>query len=511
MAVDGGRRGTLRVVTREALPPFDLYAELEVSRFASIDVIDAAYRALVKRHHPDKARASEGGGAVRVGDADRIKRLNLAHDWLTDPARRDRYDKATTAEAPRSISNATEPPEVEVRGGSGSGSSKAFGPNTREVRQLLAELRSIDVARATQVRDAKAAIDPMAFAVAQHLALTAGQARRESEWLLAREAASVIAKGKLHDPALANVVAGIVADVAGAIAIQDLIPKSDFDVLLSPWTGTDSAAAGAATAAAGAAGAAGAASGAAGDGSGSNGRSGSAGRSDDGSGVGAAPRGSSRVVAGGAIRGGRRIGSSTGILAIVGLIVVFGTAFMLAQPKAPISAALGTADPTAAGPSLTGGPLPTLGVPTGLPSPGDTSASFGPAASASPSQNAGPTTAPIPAPTLAPGQTPHPTPAPTPKVTPKPTPTSAPTPVPTPAPTPTPTPVPTQPMCTVPTLVGLNTNTAVSTWTAAGFTSTITFVDALTKPPWKIGWQSTAAGVSELCTSGISVSINPPP
>src|SRR5262249_14995888 len=120
-------------------------------------------------------------------------------------------------------------------------SSKAFGPNTREVRQFLAELRQIDQGRAAAVRDAKAAIDPMAFAVAQHLALTAGQARREAEWLLAREAASVIAKGKLRDSPMAGEVAGIVADISGVIAVQDLIPKSDFDVLLTPWTATDAA------------------------------------------------------------------------------------------------------------------------------------------------------------------------------------------------------------------------------------------------------------------------------
>ncbi len=70
-------------------PDFDLYAELEVSERASVETIQAAYRSLQLRNHPD-----------RVGEAagDRAVRLNVARDWLTDPERRARYD-AHLAEA----------------------------------------------------------------------------------------------------------------------------------------------------------------------------------------------------------------------------------------------------------------------------------------------------------------------------------------------------------------------------------------------------------------------------
>ena len=56
--------GSLRVahfrpVTRGPIPRFDLYEELEVSRLASVEVIVAAYRSLVKRHHPDVARSKD--------------------------------------------------------------------------------------------------------------------------------------------------------------------------------------------------------------------------------------------------------------------------------------------------------------------------------------------------------------------------------------------------------------------------------------------------------------------
>src|SRR4051794_817537 len=66
------------------IPAFDLYAELGLDDTASPEAIEAAYRALIKRHHPD--RAGESG-------VERSKRLNVAHAWLRDPVRRDTYDR----------------------------------------------------------------------------------------------------------------------------------------------------------------------------------------------------------------------------------------------------------------------------------------------------------------------------------------------------------------------------------------------------------------------------------
>src|SRR5215212_7352308 len=66
------------------LPPDDLYARLELPLDASYEAIEIAWRALLKRHHPDIA----GPEAVEVA-----KRINVAHDWLSDPALRDRYDQ----------------------------------------------------------------------------------------------------------------------------------------------------------------------------------------------------------------------------------------------------------------------------------------------------------------------------------------------------------------------------------------------------------------------------------
>jgi hypothetical protein len=102
----------------EPIPDFDLYAELEVSTRATTPTIEAAWRSLMKRNHPDI------GGPI---DADRAKRINIAHDWLTDPEHRAEYDRARTyAGGPQGL-------DWEGRRGSGgqTGPARPTGPTTR--------------------------------------------------------------------------------------------------------------------------------------------------------------------------------------------------------------------------------------------------------------------------------------------------------------------------------------------------------------------------------------------
>lgn len=63
----------------------DLYEVLQVSRKAEQEVIDAAYRRLARKYHPD---ANPGG----VDDA-RMKRINAAYEVLRDPESRAEYDR----------------------------------------------------------------------------------------------------------------------------------------------------------------------------------------------------------------------------------------------------------------------------------------------------------------------------------------------------------------------------------------------------------------------------------
>lgn len=71
----------------EPLPPFDPYETLGVDRAASADQIEAAFRAVAKREHPDMA-------SDPVLATTRMQRINVARQWLCDPDRRERYDRA---------------------------------------------------------------------------------------------------------------------------------------------------------------------------------------------------------------------------------------------------------------------------------------------------------------------------------------------------------------------------------------------------------------------------------
>jgi curved DNA-binding protein CbpA len=68
---------------RPRIPDDDLYARLGVPPDASPEAIDLAWRGLLRTHHPDVA----GEETLEVA-----KRINVAHDWLSDPGLRRRYD-----------------------------------------------------------------------------------------------------------------------------------------------------------------------------------------------------------------------------------------------------------------------------------------------------------------------------------------------------------------------------------------------------------------------------------
>jgi curved DNA-binding protein CbpA len=69
---------------RPTLPSDDLYARLELPTNATPEAVEIAWRALLRRHHPDVA-GPDG--------LEHAKRINVAHDWLSDPALRTRYDR----------------------------------------------------------------------------------------------------------------------------------------------------------------------------------------------------------------------------------------------------------------------------------------------------------------------------------------------------------------------------------------------------------------------------------
>jgi DnaJ-like protein len=72
-------------------PSTDLYAILQVAPDAETEVIDAAYRQLMRKYHPDVAR---GDQALAAQLHERAKLINQAYAILRDPRQRREYDRA---------------------------------------------------------------------------------------------------------------------------------------------------------------------------------------------------------------------------------------------------------------------------------------------------------------------------------------------------------------------------------------------------------------------------------
>jgi curved DNA-binding protein CbpA len=68
----------------------NLYEELELTKECSSEEIKQQYRSLANRYHPDK----------QGGDADKFKRIKLAYEVLSDPKRREEYNRTGNTKPP---------------------------------------------------------------------------------------------------------------------------------------------------------------------------------------------------------------------------------------------------------------------------------------------------------------------------------------------------------------------------------------------------------------------------
>ena len=64
----------------------DCYGILQVHPKAEKEVIDAAYRRLASKYHPDVSQVSDA--------SERMKQINIAYEVLSDPIKRAAYDAA---------------------------------------------------------------------------------------------------------------------------------------------------------------------------------------------------------------------------------------------------------------------------------------------------------------------------------------------------------------------------------------------------------------------------------
>jgi curved DNA-binding protein CbpA len=108
---------------RPLIPGDDLYARLELSVDASFEAVEVAWRALLKRHHPDVAGSGDGAD-------ERAKRINVAHDWLSDPELRARYDRERHPGSGRRPPGRPVPPSPSRRG-AGSAAARPVRPARR--------------------------------------------------------------------------------------------------------------------------------------------------------------------------------------------------------------------------------------------------------------------------------------------------------------------------------------------------------------------------------------------
>ncbi len=112
----------------------DLYAILQVAPHAEPEVIEAVWRRLSKKYHPDVNKAP---------DADeRMKAINHAYDVLRDPTERARYDrKRESTEAahptPRRRKKRTTRPKTRPTARRGTTSKPSSGPKKKTVKEEL--------------------------------------------------------------------------------------------------------------------------------------------------------------------------------------------------------------------------------------------------------------------------------------------------------------------------------------------------------------------------------------
>ena len=85
----------------------DLYRVLQVDPAADAEVVEAAYRRLARKFHPDVSPHADA--------EERIRQLNAAYEVLGDPFRRSAYDAARAPRPPRHTPVRVVPPRARTR------------------------------------------------------------------------------------------------------------------------------------------------------------------------------------------------------------------------------------------------------------------------------------------------------------------------------------------------------------------------------------------------------------
>src|SRR4051812_30405193 len=202
---------------RPSIPTDDLYRRLGVPVDASSEAIDLAWRGLLRVHHPDVA----GPAALETA-----KRINVAHDWLSDPTLRGRYDEARGVGRSH-VGNASR--GVEARR-SGPGGGPWRGPDrppsaAERVATLLERVRHLTTDELDRLSLAEPA--PIAFvATLRRFATAEAQALLDASELAAMSALPAWARRR---PAIQDAVTGRIADIVLGDSLDELLGESGGD------------------------------------------------------------------------------------------------------------------------------------------------------------------------------------------------------------------------------------------------------------------------------------------
>ena len=191
---------------RHPLPSDDLYARLGVPRDASAEAIELAWRALLRRHHPDVA----GPEALELA-----KRINVAHDWLSDPELRRRYDHE------RSIGvRAGRPPRAGPDRGTPSRRAVRRPPTTAELVASVVD-RVGRLSRDELDRLALAEPAPIAFLATMRQVVPAELEQQLDE--AERAALANLPPAARRSPAIRDAVVGRLADILLADTLDEIL------------------------------------------------------------------------------------------------------------------------------------------------------------------------------------------------------------------------------------------------------------------------------------------------
>ena len=179
---------------RPTLPSDDLYGRLGVPADASPEAIELAWRGLLRRHHPDVA----GPDGHELA-----KRINVAHDWLSDPALRRRYDRerGVGRVSVRCAARSRRPAWSCRRSGPASAGRPTTAERVAAVLERVGHLTIDDLDRLALAEPA-----PIAFlaTLRRFVSTELGIALDEAE----RTALARLPKAARRDPAIGDAVAG---------------------------------------------------------------------------------------------------------------------------------------------------------------------------------------------------------------------------------------------------------------------------------------------------------------